>query len=175
MASNDGGCGTQNYSQDTNQAYLTPELSNPLGLPGYVYCTVTWKASGVTYTTTVTYLIDVETTSPIATATASRAPDSNGWYNHPLTISFHGSSFSGIASCTSATYSGPASPTATVTGTCTDNAGKTVNAYFSFPYDATPPSLSVGADPGAENVTLNWSTSGDVAPLASVSVAAHPG
>ncbi len=124
---------------------------------------------------TILYFIHVEISSPVATAIASGAPNSNGWFNQPLTIGFKGSSFSGIAFCTSTTYSGPDSANAMVAGSCTDNAGKRATASFSFPYDATPPSLSVGADPGAENVSLNWSTSGDLAPLASVSVSAHPG
>jgi hypothetical protein len=34
-------------------------------------------------------------------ASADRAPDGNGWYNHPLTISFHGSDgTSDIEACT---------------------------------------------------------------------------
>ncbi len=119
--------------------------------------------------------LHVEISSPTVTATASRAPDSDGWYNHPLAVQFHGSSFSGIASCTSAAYSGPASPSATVTGSCVDNAGKTTTASFSFPYDAAGPNLSVDAEPGAENVILGWSASGDVAPLASIRVERTPG
>jgi hypothetical protein len=124
---------------------------------------------------TRSYTIRVQTSLPTSAATPSRAPDSNGWYNHPLSIAFHGSSFSGIATCTSATYSGPASPNATVTGTCTDNAGRAATASFSFPYDATAPSLSVGTDPEAESVGFSWRLRADVAPLASVKIVRAPG
>ena len=52
----------------------------------------------------------------------------------------HGTSFSGIASCTSTTYAGPNTAAATVSGTCTDNAGKTVTVTSApFHYDATAP------------------------------------
>ncbi len=49
-----------------------------------------------------------DATPPAAAAATSRAADANGWYNHALTVSFAGSDVtSGIASCTSASYSGP--------------------------------------------------------------------
>ena len=39
-------------------------------------------------------------TDPNVTATPSRAPDSNGWYNHTLTVSFNGTdATSGLESC----------------------------------------------------------------------------
>jgi hypothetical protein len=86
-------------------------------------------------------------------------------------VSFTGSSFSGIASCTPSTaYAGPDSSSATVTGTCTDNAGKTVSATASFQYETTPPSLSLAADTGDRTVALSWQTGTDAAPLASVQI-----
>ena len=63
--------------------------------------------------TAVTQPIHVEITNPTVAGAPTRGPDSNGWYNHPVTIAFSGSSFSGIASCTSAIYSGPSTPSAT--------------------------------------------------------------
>ena len=65
--------------------------------------------------------------SPTATVAPARGPDSNGWYNHPVASALSASSFSGIASCSSTTYAGPNTAGATVSGTCTDNAGKTVD------------------------------------------------
>jgi hypothetical protein len=59
----------------------------------------------------------------------------------------------------------------TVSGTCTDNAGKTVTvASAPFAYDTTSPSLSVSAAPGDRSVILSWQTGADIAPTASVSV-----
>ncbi len=83
-----------------------------------------------------------------------------------------GSSFSGIASCTSTTYAGPSTTTATVSGTCTDNAGKTVTVTSApFHYDATSPTLNVAATPGDESIALSWQTGGDIAPIVSMTVA----
>jgi hypothetical protein len=89
-------------------------------------------------------------------------------------VTFAGSAFSAIASCTAPIYAGPAAPSATVTGSCTDNAGKTATASATFPYAATPPSVDIAADPGDRIVELHWST-GDVAPLASLKVTRRPG
>ena len=46
------------------------------------------------------YLLLVELSSPTATVAPNRAPDSNGWYNHPVSGAPTANSFSGIASCT---------------------------------------------------------------------------
>jgi hypothetical protein len=161
---NGGGCAPQNYSADTNQSYLQSESMQDW--PVWTFCNDT-TSGDLKY-----YFIQVQLSSPTATATPARSPDSAGWYNHPLAISFQGSSFSGIASCTPAiTYAGPASPGATVTGSCTDNAGKTVTVTSSpFAYDATPPSLTATATAGDQTIALNWQTSGDIAPVATVQV-----
>jgi hypothetical protein len=87
----------------------------------------------------------IDSTPPAVTsASVSRPADSNGWYNHAVTITFVGTdSGSGIASCTSVTYSGPDSSTATVGGVCTDNAGNTSSAgAFAIKYDSTPPAVT---------------------------------
>ena len=92
-------------------------------------CAATWsdgtyKADG--------FNLHVEASPPTASAVPSRPPDSNGWYNKPLTVSFDGSAYSGIASCTSAiTYAGPNASAATFSGHCIDNAGETASVAFS--------------------------------------------
>ncbi|HTP20316.1 MAG TPA: hypothetical protein VMJ65_11980, partial [Solirubrobacteraceae bacterium] len=132
-----------------------------------VSCTVSWGQVGFT----AFYTVQVEISSPTATATPSRPPDSNGWYNAPVSFAFQGSSFSHIASCTSATYSGPAITNATVAGTCTDNAGKSVTVTSApFAYDATPPTLTATATAGDQTVAVSWQTGGDMAPIASIQV-----
>ena len=89
------------------------------------------------------YTIHVEVSSPTATATPTRPPDFNGWYNHAVGVIFQGTAFSGIASCTPPpTYAAPDSANATISGTCTDNAGKTAGASISLKYDATPPTIT---------------------------------
>src|SRR5512133_1496088 len=80
-------------------------------------------------------------TGPAVTASAARAPDSNGWYNHSLSVSFAGSdAASGVASCSSAqNYEGPDGVFAAVTGTCTDNAGNVGLGSLALKYDSTAP------------------------------------
>jgi hypothetical protein len=145
--------------------YKSDQVANPT-------CTAAWPDGS---STSYSFPLHVETSSPTASAAPSRPPDSGGWYNHPVGVTLQGSSFSGISSCTSSTYSGPSSATATAAGTCTDNAGKSVGASFGLQYDDTPPSLAAGADTADRRVALSWQAGGDVAPLASAEVVRTPG
>lgn len=139
-----------------------------------VSCSATWGTCPSCTTISQQYMLHVETSSPTVTAAATRAPDANGWYNSPVTINFQGTSFSGMASCTSATYAGPDTAAATVSGSCTDNAGKTVGATSPpFAYDGNP-SLTVTTRTGDRTVLLRWA-SADVAPLAQVKIVRSPG
>jgi hypothetical protein len=136
---------------------------------------VSWAPSG---TASISFPLNVETSSPSATASPDRPPDVNGWYNHPVTVTLAGSAFSGVAvgACTAPqTYSGPATTSTALAGTCTDNAGKTANASFPFRYDATPPSLSVTSEPGDRLAGLSWDAAAGPAPLAWVQVSRSPG
>ncbi len=93
------------------------------------------------------YTLHVELSSPTITATLDRLPDSNGWYNHPVDVSFMGSAFSGIASCSPTnTYGGPAGANITINGSCTDNARKVATTSVTIKYDASPPTIT-GATP----------------------------
>jgi hypothetical protein len=140
--------------------------------------------TGTTKTCTVT-LIDnsqlSKTTSPIKidnqpptglVVSAARPPDANGWYNHPLAINWSGTdATSGVAACTSLTYSGPDSGTADVSGGCTDVAGNSSSTLFAFRYDATPPqlsSVSVQSTDGANIVHWKSSSTDDVAAISRI-------
>lgn len=112
-------------------------------------------------------------TAPVVTATASRPPDSNGWYNAPFTIRWRGTdALSGIRSCGPAhQYTGneqtvPWPGTYALRGGCYDRAGYDGNlgtASFDVRYDpeapeldpAVPSPLHLGAtataDPGARD------------------------
>jgi hypothetical protein len=105
--------------------------------------TFTW---GTVTSPVVTVRIDK--TAPTASGGASRGPDSNGWYNHPVSFGFSGTdAVSGIASCSSPTYGGGDGASVSVSGTCTDMAGNTSPAAsVSFQYDATPPVVSATPD-----------------------------
>jgi len=90
----------------------------------------------------------------------SRSPDSNGWYNHPVTITWNGTdATSGLAGCSSSTYSGPDSGAGSRKGTCTDNAGNVASSSFALKYDATPPKVSkVGVASRAGSDLVHWAS-----------------
>jgi hypothetical protein len=93
------------------------------------------------------FSLKYDATAPSTTAAAARAPDANGWYSHPVGVSFSGSdSGSGVDSCSAATtYSGPDAGAATVSGSCTDVAGNSASASTTLRYDATPPAVTASA------------------------------
>ena len=93
-----------------------------------------------------------------------RPPDSDGWYNHPVQIAFHGSDDgSGVASCSSVSYAGPDTSGTTVNGSCRDNAGNTTGGTSpAFKYDTKPPTLTnVRTDWDDGTATLSWTASAD--------------
>ena len=99
------------------------------------------NAGNVSATQTLSFKYDA--TAPSVSPAPSRGDDGNGWYNHAVDVAFKGSdATSGVASCSSSSYSGPDSASASVTGTCTDGAGNTGSATFELKYDATPPTVS---------------------------------
>jgi hypothetical protein len=104
-------------------------------------CTATFTWGTVT---SPVVAIKIDRTAPTGIAAAlSRAPDSEGWFNHPVAATFSAQdSVSGLAGCSSPSYEGADSPTASLTGTCTDAAGNAVSASVSIKYDATPPSVT---------------------------------
>jgi hypothetical protein len=125
-----GGCGPVDVTSDT---------------PGTtISCTA--RSDGGPTTGSVT--IKRDTTPPIVVGSGDRLPDSNGWYNHAVTIDFFGRdtlSGAAVGSCTSVPYSGPDNSAATVSGTCKDNAGNVGTREFTLHYDATAPTAVTGA------------------------------
>jgi hypothetical protein len=126
------GCSDQTFTTDT---------------PGTtVYCSA--EDEGVTVT--VQRQISLDKTPPVVTGgQPSRDPDVDGWYNRALGITFSGSDqTSGIDFCTSTTYGGPDSASASVIGRCHDKAGNQSGAlgYGPLKYDQTAPILT-GATP----------------------------
>lgn len=149
------GCQTQTFATDTPPPGPT------------VTCTVTWNDGFAGNKATV--LVD-KTPPAVSSATPARAPDHDGWYNHPVPFAFHGAdATSGIASCDTVTYAGPGGPGASVSGGCTDLAGNRGIAAFPISYDATPPAPArVTEAPGNRSIRLNW-----VAPPDAASVRVH--
>ncbi|MGH2722087.1 MAG: PxKF domain-containing protein [Actinomycetota bacterium] len=99
--------------------------------------------------TTTSSAFDYDATAPTLVAGApDRAPDHNGWFNHPVDVVFTGADGgSGIDTCDTVGYSGPDGSARTVNGGCTDLAGNTSNvASAPFNYDATAPLVSGAPD-----------------------------
>ena len=122
-------------------------------------CTATWGQT----TFHDVFDVSIDKTPPTASGQPARPPDANGWYNHPVGVSFTGSdATSRVAGCSSTTYSGPDSGNASVAGTCTDNAGNVGHAAYGLAYDATPPTLAkVTVKHGNRSVLLGWTASPD--------------
>jgi hypothetical protein len=92
-----------------------------------------------------------DATPPAVSAAPARDPDANGWFNHAVAVTATGTDpVSGVASCSSQSYSGPDSAAASVKATCTDNAGNTsAPVETTLKYDATGPTTTakVNRDP----------------------------
>jgi len=92
--------------------------------------------------------LNYDATGPVAAATPDRAPDSNGWFNHPVAIAGSGvDGASGVAECSSAFYGGPDTAAVSVSVTCRDRAGNaSAPAPFSLRYDGTAPTVVATPD-----------------------------
>jgi hypothetical protein len=113
-------------------------------------------------TTTKSLTVKIDADPPTGvTASVARGADLNGWYNHPVGISWSGSdATSGIASCASVSYSGPDGAGAAVGGGCVDKAGNTASSPLAISYDGTAPVLSkVTITSGAAADVLRWTSS----------------
>jgi hypothetical protein len=126
---------------------------------GHQSACVAWEGSPSTGQTSASVFIRIDRTAPSLRAVASRPPDYGGWYNHPVSVSFRGSdATSGVASCSSATYSGPDRAGVRIGGSCRDVAGNVGLGATLLNYDATPPAPpKVEAKPRNRRVLLSWS------------------
>jgi hypothetical protein len=163
VSCNGGGCSADWYKSNVTVAFSW----DPTGVVSTTGCdtkTVSSDTTGITFVCTLTY--DNESTASLAVTikrdatpptitggSASRGPDANGWYNHPVGITFSGTDdTSGIAGCTSTSYGGPDSDGVSFAGSCSDLAGNvsgTVN-FGPIKYDATAPSVSASLDRGSD-------------------------
>ena len=147
---NGGGCG--GWFKSSVTVSWSFNSSGATGTSGCGAATVSDDTSGATFTCTVNYggsfvgssvTVRKDSSPPGVTASASRGPDTNEWYTSPVNFSFTGDDgASGVASCTSGTYSGPDGGDITVSGSCTDNAGNTGSTSQKIKYDATPPTVA---------------------------------
>ena len=98
-------------------------------------------------------------TKPVVNVTASRAADSGGWYNHPVSFSASTSSdaTSLIDSCgTDVVYSGPDTSSGSQSFTCTDLAGNSSSSSIAFNYDATNPTSTITFPGGGPYDAVGW-------------------
>jgi hypothetical protein len=149
------GCDTTTVTTDTVGLDLT--------------CHVWWSDGD----TSSTIHIHRDATPPTVAVTPERAPDANGWYNHAVAFAYTGADpTSGIAACSRVAYAGPDNPTASVAGTCSDNAGNQTAATYAFKYDSTPPTVaSFRVAPGNRKAKLDW----NVQSASSIQVVRTPG
>ena len=147
-----------NGTPTSNCPSLTITIPGPT--PGVTETCSAQNTSGTQTATTSPIKIDATPPTGLR-ASFSRPPDSNGWYNHAVTISWTGTdATSGVAGCSSVIYQGPDSGTATVSGGCTDNAGNSAVAPVQLAYDATPPVLSHVAERSTTAAdVLSWQSS----------------
>jgi len=88
----------------------------------------------------------------LVTAFAGRPADSNGWYNHPLSVSFSGTdALSGGVSCDPGVSYSTDSASAHVSGSCTDAAGNSGSDSLALKYDSTAPSVTAAAGRSADS------------------------
>jgi hypothetical protein len=123
-----------------------------------VKCEATFDdGSGWTTITKWTVPIDIDVTPPGVFGTPDRQPDSAGWYNEAVDVSFSGTdATSGVNtfSCTSESYNGPDDGTAHVHGSCKDTAGNLGSSNFGLKYDSTAP--GVRAAPARKPYRYGW-------------------
>ncbi len=130
---------------ETTPCLLEDEYPLEADIVESLTCTATWKGGG---SDTRNLTVHVEVSSPTTEGVAERPPDSNGWFNHPVAITFKGHGYSGPASCRTSngtptiTYAGPDTAGTSVDATCVDPAGKSVLASYTLRYDATPPTIT---------------------------------
>jgi len=146
-----GSDATSGVDTCTQAAYSGPDNQNA-SVPG------TCRDKAANASASSTFALKYDATAPVMAQPApSRAPDSNGWYNHDLTVGFGGSdATSGLDSCVPPQgYSGPDRANASVGGTCKDMAANVATRSFAFGYDATAP-VDVGAAPDRAPDENGW-------------------
>jgi RHS repeat-associated protein len=101
----------------------------------------------------------VDTDPPVISASASPAPDSFGWNNTNVVVTFTCSDqTSGIASCPAPVTVSTEGARQTISGTATDRAGNTASASKSINLDKTAPTIAGISAPPANS--FGWNNTG---------------
>lgn len=114
---------------------------------------LTCSATSAGGTSSKTVTVRRDAAAPTIAASPGRAPNANGWYGAPVTVTFACADvLSGIASCPSAVTLGEGKAQA-VTGFASDVAGNTAGTTLSgLNVDTTPPVVSYTGNAGSYSV-----------------------
>jgi hypothetical protein len=104
--------------------------------------------------------IRYDASPPSVTAVPARPPDADGWYNHPVTVSFAGEDGgAGVTQCTApVAYAGPDADPKQIVGQCRDGVGHlSAPVALDLRYDGSRPAQpKVNAARSSKAVTLSW-------------------
>ena len=122
-------------------------------------CTATWGQT----TFHDVFDVSIDKTPPTASGQPARPPDSNGWYNNPVGVSFSGSdATSGVAGLLPRPTAGPDSASAQVVRHVHGQRGQRRHARSGSPTTRPRrPSQGDGSKPGSRSVVLGWAASPD--------------
>jgi dipeptidyl aminopeptidase/acylaminoacyl peptidase len=113
---------------------------------GQVITGVAIDKAGHTAAASVT--VNIDKTPPVITATAGPAPNSYGWNNTAVTVTFLcNDAVSGVVSCPPPVTVPTEGANQVVTGTAVDRAGNSATAAVSLAIDKTPPVVTLSATP----------------------------
>lgn len=112
------------------------------------------------HTATASVVVNLDKTAPLVTAAVDIAPNSFGWNNSDVRVSFTASdALSGLASTSPETLVSAEGADQQITGTATDRADNTANASVILNIDKTAPQITAAANVAPNS--FGWN-SGDV-------------
>ena len=126
-------------------------------------------------TASATAKVSIDEAPPIITASGSPAPDSAGWNNSNVSVTFSCSdSLSGVAQCPQPILVSSSGASQIAAGTATDAAGNTASTSLTLNVELTAPSITASPSPTANaqgwnntNVTVSFTCSQSTSPVTS--------
>src|SRR5581483_3922516 len=103
-----------------------------------------------------TVQVSIDRTMPAISASASPAPNAQGWNNSNVTVSFVcGDSLSGVVSCPTPMVISSEGANQVVSATIQDKAGNSASASVQLNIELTPPSISASVNPSPNSAGWN--------------------
>ncbi|MEW6401646.1 MAG: HYR domain-containing protein [Chloroflexota bacterium] len=136
-------------SQGAPNGIGTSNASRSISITSNGIHNITCTASDGTNSSQGTASVKIDTTSPTAATTVSPAPNTNGWNNTSVTVTFSGNdTFSGIDFCDASVVLSSEAAAQAASGTCTDRAGHVSPPVTAsnINIDMTAPVLSLPGD-----------------------------